>query len=81
MTYPKNIFAHTEPGADFPAYLSINAVGNKVDITVRSPKERGGATATITLSEALFAKMRVHLKDHVTADDEATARAFMENTV
>lgn len=39
MPLPKNIFAFTAPGAEYPEYLSINDVDGKVEITVRGPRK------------------------------------------
>ncbi len=36
-----NICAYTAPGGDYPAYVSINAEGREVSITVRSPASVG----------------------------------------
>lgn len=56
----KNIFAHTEPGSGYPAYVSINQKPDgDIEITVRSkPSEKDGhpvpgdlATATIPLRD------------------------------
>jgi hypothetical protein len=36
---PKNIYAHTAPGADYPEYVSVNATDDpdKFTVSVRSP--------------------------------------------
>lgn len=31
----RNVFAYTAPGADFPAYVSINLVNDKIVLTAR----------------------------------------------
>lgn len=58
MSQPACIFAFTEPGSEFPAYLSINVKDGLLEFTVRSPKkppsgERpwvdAGDTAAMTL--------------------------------
>lgn len=73
-TQPTNIFAYTAPGADFPPYLSINRVGATVEVTVRSPKERGGYTALIALPAAEYERMRASLP---ALDQEHADYAFM----
>jgi len=47
---PRNIFAYTAPGADFPGYVSVNQVDDKTPVIVRSTKELGGNTAQIDLT-------------------------------
>ena len=48
---PKNIFAYTAPGAGFPEYVSLNEVGDKVVLTIRSPKsgDEEGKLASLEL--------------------------------
>ncbi len=52
---PKNVFAYTAPGSDYPEYISVNETNdtNLFTITVRSPRNDDGtegASATITLT-------------------------------
>ncbi len=54
----KNLFAFTEPGGSFPAYLSVNQVGDVVEIHVRSKVEHGGATAKIAITKEVFEELR-----------------------
>lgn len=50
---PENIFAWTAPGADFPAFISVNKVGDMFEIHVRSTKELNGQ-ASILLTREVF---------------------------
>jgi len=53
-----NIFAFTEPGNEFPGYLSINWEENGVvSVTVRMRGNGGRDIATLYLSPETFAEM------------------------
>lgn len=39
-----NLFAYTEPGSDFPAFISINRRDDRIVLTARS---RGAAGSTV----------------------------------
>jgi len=66
---PKNIFAYTAPGADYPEFLSINREDDgRVTVTVRGPSQRVettegnwqismSPTITMTLPEAELNKL------------------------
>ncbi len=55
-----NIFAHTETGHDYPAYLSINSeVDGKISVTVRTSGE--SSASVINLAPNEFAQMRYAL--------------------
>jgi hypothetical protein len=45
MPLPKNLFAFTAPGADFPEYISVNRYDGSTDIRldVRSPRPPNGS--------------------------------------
>jgi hypothetical protein len=64
MNERKNIFAWTAPGADMPAFVSINQVGDAFEVIVRSPKELGGHTAQVTLDEATFDRLSFETFNH-----------------
>lgn len=50
----KNIFAHTEPGNDYPAYISINRQeGGSFSVTVREEGGGGRRVASIELTADL----------------------------
>lgn len=54
----KNIFAFTEPGNEFPGYISINREENgDVSVTVRMRGNGGRDTATFSLPPEKFAEM------------------------
>jgi len=56
----KNIAAFTPPGANFPPYVSINDVGNGVEITVRAAAGADGScgvSANMTLTYEQFSAL------------------------
>ena len=70
----KNIYAFTEAGSEFPAYISVNDVhGDEVTITIRGkardyemgPGKVSGSQASISLDEEqlreLWRNLYVHL--------------------
>lgn len=44
----KNVHAYTEPGADRPAYLSINRDGDQFEVSVRSRFAEGAGQILLT---------------------------------
>lgn len=48
----KNLYAYTEPGSDYPAYISINdmGVGQPIRLTVREQGNGGRTQASIDLT-------------------------------
>lgn len=63
MSYPKNIYAFTEPGT-VPAYVSLNIWQGGVQLTVRSAVDDGGNQAMIRLSENELQKLVDALSVH-----------------
>jgi hypothetical protein len=48
---PRNIFAFTPPGADFPEFISVNrGLADAISVMVRSPKSSGGAVGQMNLT-------------------------------
>jgi hypothetical protein len=65
LTFPTNIARYTDDFGDtFPAYISINAEGRNVEITVRGIQEdkQPGRTAMIPMQRAVFHKLLVDAK-------------------
>ena len=59
----KNLFAYTEPGANLPAYVSINKRDDRVFLTARS---RGGsAVAEVEIPAPQLAELRKALKPSI----------------
>lgn len=77
MGLPKNVFAYTAPGADYPEYLSLNVVDGKVLLTVRGPKrapgvggndkpfDMAGSEAVIELPRAEVLQLADKLAEHL----------------
>ena len=63
-TARKNIFSWTAPGADMPAFVSINQIGDEFEVIVRSPKEYGGSTAQVRLDKKTFDRMGLETFGH-----------------
>lgn len=69
---PKNIFAYTAPGTDFPEFVSVNATDDKgVDIILRSPKAIGGGTAQVALTRDQARDLYVALMHHLIPTNAA----------
>jgi hypothetical protein len=47
----RNIFAFTEPGADYPGFISINRKDGEIVVTVRSKGNGGNKQAELTLPQ------------------------------
>ncbi|VVB52201.1 Uncharacterised protein [uncultured archaeon] len=69
--HARHLYAFTAPGCTYPPFISLNAVEDGVEFTVRSPATSDGKcgdTATIKLSrEEIF---RLVLSLHVVYDRE-----------
>lgn len=51
----KNVYAHTDPGSDYPGFVSVKEAGAGLSVMVRSPRcEDGscGSVAALTLAPA-----------------------------
>ena len=62
----ENIFAYTEPGCDYPQFISVNREeSGEISITVRSAKWGDGTcgdTAAVVLSPELLSKLKQSLE-------------------
>lgn len=47
----RNIFAYTEPGADYPGFISINRRDGEIVVTVRAQGNGGNKQAELTLPQ------------------------------
>lgn len=73
---PRNIYAYTAPGADFPEFISVNEriddQGNKsVVITARGTKVNGGATVDVALTRDEAMRLYASLQAWVAPSDQA----------
>ena len=69
----KNVSAHTDPGAEYPAYYSLNQLaGGGNELTVRSPGKQGTQQAAVVLSDAHLEKLAQDILDHLA--DKARGR-------
>lgn len=63
----ENLFAHTEPGSNYPAFISVNKTdSDTVEVTIRAKaKEDGscGDTSSITQSMEKYANLLHKAKD------------------
>ena len=73
MSYPRNIFAYTAPGSNFPEYLSLNIWEGGVQLTVRSAVDDGGTQAMIRLSELELQRLVDALSIHCYGEPPTNA--------
>jgi 3-dehydroquinate dehydratase len=69
MMPPRNIFAHTEPGASFPAYVSLNDVDGEVLLTVRTRGEGGRNVGCAALTVEQLEELATAIDNYLRADE------------
>ncbi len=80
----ETVSAHTEPGANYPAYINVSVDGtHSVIVTVRGPRREDGSegpTAAIRLSMTTFGDLvREWDEQHVEAGFSAARQVDLAN--
>ena len=79
MSGPRNIFAWTAPGANYPAFVSINDRDGKITLDARGPVEadgKCGQTIQIQLSPLNLAELGKALICEVIPADIGPGASF-----
>ena len=80
MSGPRNIFAWTEPGAVYPAFVSINDRDGRLTLDARDIVRDGkcGATIQIELSPLILAELGKALICEVIPADIGPGASFVK---